>query len=158
MSELGIFESDGSFVFREQGLNPIYLSINEQRLIGYVSAIYITDSNCEKCPTVLDLNKALDALFGFKVVENKFADVREPANLNTVLSWGITRVPAVVYVGDMNSYFVVKKLWQNLGLVKDEKYILTNFDFLKNITYEDLNTLPKTTEVNVGELVVNTGS
>ncbi|PIU21311.1 MAG: hypothetical protein COT15_03055 [Candidatus Diapherotrites archaeon CG08_land_8_20_14_0_20_34_12] len=156
MGELGTAESDGSFVFREQGLNPVYFSIKENRLVGYVSAFYIIDSNCTTCPTASDLNTALTAAFGFKVIENKYADVREPTNLNTVLSWGITKVPAVVYVGDMNAYFIVKKLWSNLGIINGDKYILTNMDFLNGMQYEDLNTLPKNTAVNVGELVVNT--
>ncbi|MEK6973203.1 MAG: hypothetical protein AABW72_04140 [archaeon] len=156
MGELGTTESDGSFVFRESGLNPLYFSLTEQRLVGYVKAFYLIDSNCTACPSPTDLNEALNTALGFKIVENKYADIKDPTNLNTALSWGVTKVPAVVYVGDVNAYFVVKKLWDKLGIVKDEKYILTNLDFLTGIQYEDITTLPKQTEVNVGELVVNT--
>lgn len=155
MGELGTTESDGSFVFRESGLNPLYFSLTENRLVGYVKAFYLIDSNCTACPSPLDLNTALGTALGFNVIENKYADIKDPTNLNTALSWGITKVPAVVYVGDVNAYFVVKKLWDKLGIVKDEKYILTNLDFLTGIQYEDITTLPKQTEVNVGELVVN---
>lgn len=121
VENLGVIK-DGAFVMTE--LQPPYLDLESNEVIGRFELTVLTDSSCETCydPALHD-----DVLGRLAMTPSKRTeiDVNSEEGQALVESYVITTVPTVLLRGDLDPYTTLQDIWTSVGTKEDDgTYVL----------------------------------
>lgn len=131
---------DGAFTLKS--VLPPFHNLTSDRFEGYVTATFLTDSNCPACydPAI---HETILTRRGVVVLSEQTFDVRGPKGHDLRVAYNITHVPTAVFSADLAAY-----LSGDVGLsdilsgvytrTADGKYFFSNFTALPSATYSDL--------------------
>ena len=135
-SSVGNITSDGSYILTE--INPPYRDLVKGKVIGLVKVIYLSDKSCESCYNVT-LHRSILERLGLKVVSEENYDISDTKGKELVSKYKITAVPTIIISPEAKDYPVVDQIWDQVGVVADDKsYVFTKLDVL-GVTYKDLS-------------------
>lgn len=128
---------DPAFVKKEDGMyfvgvNPPYLDVASNKVLGLVKMTVIKDSSCKECN---DINPFINqfAALGVKIVNEQDIEYTQAASV--INKYGITKIPTVILSSDLEAYPTIADAWKNVGnKSSDGSFILTSI----NPPYRDL--------------------
>lgn len=132
--QIGSTESDESKILRQ--IPAPYFDVEKDKIVGVVKMTVISDESCETC---YDAEKAFTQIsknIGVTVSKTLNVDV---ASSELVEKYSLTKVPTVIYEGDLDVYPNFVKAWSQAGDEVNGSYIFRNVEILK-LPYKDLTT------------------
>jgi len=135
ISSLNATERNGSFAFH--AINPPYLDLAQNKVVGLVSAVLLNDSACTNC---YDVNQHLQILqrFGVTTVNITRYDVNSTEGQGLVTKYNIKEVPTLLISPDVKYYQSLNTVWSPVGTVEsDGWYVFRNASVMgtyRNIT------------------------
>ncbi len=135
-SRIGTVAKDGSYIL--QGSPPPFYDLEEERVRGLVSVIYLDDASCEACydPQV---HKQILARLGMGFEEERVVDIASEEGQGLLSQYDITAVPTILLRGEASLYPSFDGLWQSVGRSdEDGTYVFTNLPALEQ-PYKDLS-------------------
>lgn len=134
----GSLEADGTFVIRD--VQPPYVDMKTNRVVGLVSLISLTDKSCQDCYDVARHKAILTQTFGVKLVSEQTMDVSSASGRSLVKKYSITAVPTVLVSPAAGDYSDLKNAWPSAGTVeKDGWYVFRQMQALGPNVYKDLS-------------------
>ncbi len=116
---------------------PPYYSLREQRVVGLVEVIKLTDNSCVEC---YDVENHMNILpnFGIYVDKALTYDISSPKGKELVDKYGITKVPTILLSPDASIYPALTRIWDNVGTVEEDGWFV--FTATEQMgTYKDLS-------------------
>lgn len=135
-SSVGNRTSDGSYILTS--INPPYRDLVQGKITGLVKVIYLGDKSCNSCYNVT-LHKGILERLGLTVAAEENYDISDIKGKEIVLKYKITQVPTVILSPEAKDYPVIDQIWNQVGVVADDKsYVFTKLDVL-GVSYKDLS-------------------
>lgn len=103
--------------------DPPYYDLSENRIVGKVDAVVLSDSSCTKCT---NMSALLDAL-GESVVfsSQKNVDYSSAEGKEIIAKFGIKSVPSIIVSEDITRYESIAGFWLQLGAeAKDSSFVI----------------------------------
>ena len=119
-------------------LNPPYRYLEEDKIVGLVNLIMLTDNSCKECYDI-KLNENVLKRFGIAVDKIDTYDISSEDGKEFLSMYKITKVPMILVSPDVEVYQSFVQVWQNVGTVEEDGwYVMRNPEVLGN--YKDLTT------------------
>ncbi len=144
LTRLNSSEIDGSYALSVR--QPPFRNLSEG-IVGLVDLAYINDSTCDQCYDVFLHRSILSINFGVFVDREVIIDVNSPLGKEFLNRYNITKIPTVIVSDDANVYPGLMQLWDGVGTIEEDGYMV-----FRNLT--QLNAIYKNLET--GRLVVST--
>jgi len=134
----GTVEDDRTYVARNLPLP--YRDLTSGQITGLVNIIYLTDSSCEECYKVQDVQKPiLTQSYRVALQSERFVETSSAEGQNLISKYSISKVPTILLSPEIDQYVDLKNVWKNVGIIEtDGWYVFTGFNQLGNIIYKDL--------------------
>jgi len=133
---------DGEYVLRS--LLPPFYDIEQKKVRGTVTAIYLDDESCSDCYDPKEHEEILETNFGMKFSSDKTLDVASVDGKALIKKYGIVNVPTILVQGDTAAYEAVISTWDQVGIVHDDgTLVFTELDLFDwtfiSLDAEDVN-------------------
>ncbi len=116
---------------------PPYYSLDEQRVVGVVQVIKLTDNSCTGCYNV-ELHMQILPRFGVYANSSLTYDISTNNGKTLLQKYNITKVPTMVLSPDASVYPALNQIWGDVGTVeKDWWYVFRAVEQMG--TYKDLS-------------------
>ena len=98
---------------------PPYYSLTENKIVGLVQVIRLTDNSCAEC---YDVERHMEILpsFGIFVEKSLTYDVSSSNGKNLVQKYNITKVPTTILSPDVSAYASLDSIWDRVGTVEGD--------------------------------------
>lgn len=141
LATVGSFESDGSFVLREN--EPPYQDLVLDEVVGIVHLVNIVDSSCSECYNVSLVKEFIEKNFGLVFGEETTYDLNSSEGSSLVLTYNITKIPTSLLSWVAQLYTNLRKNWHKFGTIETYGYeawlVFRNIDALgENLSYKEL--------------------
>ncbi len=138
--KIGTIEQDKTYVARNL-LLP-YRDLEENKILGLVDLIYLTDSSCLDCYNAQEIQKPiLKQGYGIGIRSDRFVDILSTEGRNLVNKYNITKVPTILLSPEADLYTNLKNIWKNVGTVEDDGwYVFREMQQLRGSIYKNLET------------------
>ena len=133
-SNLGVQPVDNVVVV--SGIPPYY-SLDEQKIVGLVQVIRLTDNSCAEC---YDVERHMQILtrFGIYVDKSLTYDISSTNGKDLLKKYNITNVPTILLSSDASVYPALTQVWNQVGTVENDGwYVFTATEQMG--TYKDLS-------------------
>lgn len=105
---------------------PVYLDAVSGAEVGRVSATLILADSCSQCNNIYTMVQSLKAA-GVTISSEKNYDYGSNEGKALLKEYNITKVPAIIFSGDLAAYPEIKQEWERIGTVeKDGSYVVRN--------------------------------
>ncbi len=98
---------------------PPYYSLDEQKVVGLVQVIKLTDNSCAECYDV-ENHMAILPRFGIYVDKSIPYDISSANGKTLVQKYNITKVPTIVLSSDASVYSALDNVWGDVGTVESD--------------------------------------
>lgn len=116
---------------------PPYYSLDEQKIVGLVQIIKLTDNSCVECYDV-ENHMTILPRFGVYVDKSIPYDVSSTNGNTLVQKYNITKVPTIILSSDASVYSALDNVWRDVGTVEsDGQYVFRAVEQMG--TYKDLS-------------------
>ena len=137
-SQVGTVEADGSHVMRN--INPPYYSVDDKRVVGYITMTVLSDNSCSKCYDPNKFHKPILQRMGVLFDKENKVDISTDEGKALISKYSIEKVPTILLTGDVDVYPVLISAWQGVGDAdKDGTYVFRRVDVAVQ-PYKDLKT------------------
>ena len=120
------------------GINAPYRDLKEEKIVGLVKLIFLTDSSCSKCFDV-NINKIILQRLGVFINEEAAYDIVSEQGKALLSKYSIGKVPMLLMSPEAESYPALTKAWESVGTVEEDGwYVMRDVENLG--TYKDLAT------------------
>ncbi len=135
--QLGAEEKEGMFALHAQG--PPYRDLEQNKIIGLVKVIYLSDKTCTTCYNVTRNKNVLEGNFGMAIDSETSVDISDASGKAFISKYSITKVPIILVSPEGKDYAQFISAWQQVGdVAEDDWYIMRNPNVLGS--YKDLST------------------
>ncbi|MBW3001548.1 thioredoxin family protein [Candidatus Woesearchaeota archaeon] len=136
--EIGTTEDDGMMVLRT--VNPPYYDIETDSVKGIVSITHLTDESCEDCFDTAMIKNMFEQQLMMKYGSEKTVDISSEEGKKLLEDYEITKVPTVILSGDAEEYPGITGVWDQIGSVVNDEFVITKLETIPGIVYKDLET------------------
>ncbi|MBI2040788.1 MAG: hypothetical protein HYT16_01675 [DPANN group archaeon] len=134
--QLGAEEKQGMYALH--ATSPPYRDIKQNKIIGLVTVVYLSDKSCTTCYDV-KTNKQILENFGIALNSESDIDVSDTAGKTLIKKYSITKVPVILVSPEGKDYARFVSAWRQVGDVSEDGWhIMRNPNVLG--TYKDLTT------------------
>ncbi len=111
-----------AFVVTE--LQPPYLDLEEDRIVGEYSAIYLDDSTCDECYDVSAHDIVFERL-AMKATDTRVIDISSEEGQELANKYFISAIPTILLTGELDVYEGLQQIWPSVGSVEEDgTYVL----------------------------------
>lgn len=136
--EIGSTEADGMMVLRT--VNPPYYDIDTDSVKGVVSITKLSDESCDKCFDPDMIKDMFEKQLMMQYGSEKTVDVSSEEGKTLLEKYDITKVPTVVLSSDAGEYPGITNVWDQIGVIVDNDYVITKLETIPGIVYKNLET------------------
>ena len=137
INQVGSIEDDGFYVLRL--INPPYLNLSSNKIIGLVSMTVITDKSCNECYDPNKFHKPILQRMGVVFEKEDKADISSPEGKALLSKYSIDKVPTIILEGDVEAYPVLVNAWTDVGTKEsDGMYVFRKVEVAQQ-AYKDLS-------------------
>lgn len=105
-------------------LQPPYIDLESDSVVGEFDVIYLDDPTCEECYDVTLHEQVLDRL-ALQPVNINTVDVNSEEGQSLVDTYYISTVPTILFQGDLALYEQLNTIWETVGSIEDDgTYVL----------------------------------
>jgi len=123
----GLVESIGEMrkdAFIVTKLQPPYLDLEEDRVVGSYTAIYLDDATCDDCYDVSDHDAVFERL-AMKASSTEIIDIASERGQQLINTYTISAIPTIVLTGELDVYEGLQQIWPSVGTVEEDgAYVL----------------------------------
>ncbi|MBU1180032.1 hypothetical protein KJ885_03750 [Patescibacteria group bacterium] len=109
--------NDKSFVYVNKF--PPYYDLEEQKIRGQFSLLFLTDNACAKCYDVNTHSIALENLV-MNPTSSSTVDVSSAEGYTLISKYNIKYGPTILLRGDLDAYQNFKTLWESVGTIESD--------------------------------------
>ncbi|MBI5398245.1 hypothetical protein HZB03_02165 [Candidatus Woesearchaeota archaeon] len=117
LAQAGLEKKEDALIFAEP--EPPYYDLEQDDVVGDVTATIIKDSSCTKCadlaPLVAQLGRS-----GIAITETKQIELASSAGQQLVKRYSIKQVPALLFSSDAAAYPIIVGAWPQVGSVEND--------------------------------------
>lgn len=118
-------------------ITPPFYDLNENKVVGIIDLIRLTDKSCTECYDV-NGHDAILARFGMKIRDENSYDISEVKGNELVEKYSITKVPTIILSEDAKHYELFQSVWQQVGSIEDDgAYVFRSVEVMSG-SYKDL--------------------
>ena len=133
---LNLTEKDGFYAMHS--IFPPYRDLDQNKIVGLVDIILLTDESCTACYNV-SVNRLVLNRFGMAIESEKLYDIQSREGINIKNKYNITKIPILILSPEANVYSSFVNAWEDVGNVEeDDWHVMRNPEVLG--TYRDLET------------------
>lgn len=137
-SQLGTVKDDGSFA--THAVNPPYVDLTEDRIVGLIDLIILNDKDCTDCYKPEEFHKPILARMGAVFENEKTVDISSSEGQSLLDKYSITKVPTIIIEGEVDVYTALVNAWEGVGSVEDDgAYVFRSVEVSRQ-KYKDLST------------------
>ena len=124
---LGLVDSvgeirDGYFVVTK--LQPPYLDLESNDIVGEFELIYLDDQSCEECYDVTLHDNILERL-ALNANNKRTVDISSDEGKEMVDQYFISAIPTILLRGELEPYDIFNEIWSDVGTIEDDgTYVL----------------------------------
>lgn len=105
-------------------LQPPYLDLETDELVGKFELIYLDDGSCTECYDVTLHDEILDRL-ALNATNKRTVDISSDEGKEMVDKYFITAVPTILLTGELEPYDILNEIWDEVGSIEyDGTYVL----------------------------------
>lgn len=105
-------------------LQPPYLDLEEDRVVGEFELVYLDDPACEECYDISEHDTVLDRL-GLTPTTKKVIDANSDEGKALIDQYYIVAIPTILMVGELEPFESLDSVWGQVGTIEDDgTYIL----------------------------------
>ncbi len=135
--QLDAEEKEGMFALHAQ--SPPYRDLEQNKIIGLVKVVYLSDKTCTTCYNITKNKNILEGNFGMAVDSETNVDISDESGKMFVNKYKITKVPIILVSPEGKDYVRFISAWRQVGdVAEDDWYIMRNPSVLG--IYKDLST------------------
>lgn len=135
-NQMGSVKDDGSFA--THAINPPYVDLTEDRIIGLIDLTILNDKDCTGCYSPELFHKPILARMGAVFENEKTVDISSSEGQSLIERYNIDKVPTILIDGEVDVYSVLVNAWKDVGSVEnDGTYVFRKVEVTRQ-KYKDL--------------------
>ena len=132
----GFTQDDDAYLF--QAPVPVYRDVADDKIVGLVDLIMLTDDSCSECYDV-SVNKQILQRFGLVINNENTHDISSEEGKSLKEKYSVERVPIIILSPDASAYPSLMQAWKSVGSIEDDTWLVMRRPELIG-TYKDLST------------------
>lgn len=137
IDSVGVFREDAFVV---TSLQPPYLDLVEDRIVGEFNVTYLTDATCLECYDV-SLHDFVFERMALQPSQKETVDVNSEEGKELVERYGVTAVPTILLAGELDSYDSLNRIWAENGSIDPDGTYVLRVEGVEDMgAYKDLST------------------
>lgn len=134
LAKSGAKEKEGFYAIHST--TPPYLDLSQNRIVGLVDVIYLTNNDCTVCYDV-SINRDILLRFGLALNKENTYDINSPEGKQITQKYSIAKVPIIIVSPDAEYYPSFRQAWKSVGTIEsDGWFVMRNPEVIG--TYWDL--------------------
>ncbi len=121
LTQLKLEEKNGFYAIHT--LIPPYRDLKENKIVGLVDIILLTDNSCTACYDV-NINKQVLRRFGIVINSEKLYDVNSKEGIELISKYNIIKAPILIASPEANVYSNFVSAWNSVGTIEDDGWFV----------------------------------
>jgi len=121
LTKLGLNKKQGYYMLH--AIQPPYRDLSENKIVGLVDLITLSDKSCASCYNV-SVNKQILGKLGVTIKNENDYDVSSPEGKALILKYDIQEVPMIILSPEAKKYPSFVNAWKPVGIVEKDGWFV----------------------------------
>lgn len=121
LDQLGLSEKQGYYILH--AVNPPYRDLSENKIVGLVDLVMLTDKSCSQCYNV-SVNKQILQRLGVAIENENTYDISSSKGKELISKYNIQKVPMIILSPEAKEYNSFIKAWKPVGSVESDGWFI----------------------------------